>query len=65
MQTFDIMARSNIISIRLAKKLQDAKSMRNILAHEYGEVNNELVFHAIKEELEKDVNEFITEIKKK
>ena len=39
--------------------------MRNILAHEYGEVDDEIVFNAVTEELEKDAIEFIKNIKKK
>ena len=38
--------------------------MRNIIAHEYGEINNELIFESIKNELIKDVSEFIKYIKK-
>jgi uncharacterized protein YutE (UPF0331/DUF86 family) len=37
---------------------------RNILAHEYGEVDDEIVFNSIKDELEKDVKGFIKSIKK-
>ena len=38
--------------------------MRNIIAHQYGEIDDELVFKAISQELEKDVNEFIDLIEK-
>ena len=38
--------------------------MRNILAHEYGEVDDEVVFEAITEELDKDVSKFIEEVRK-
>ena len=38
--------------------------MRNILAHEHGEVNDEIVFDAINDELEFDVKGFIKSIKK-
>ncbi len=61
---FDILKDENIISERLCERLKDAKGMRNVLAHEYGKVDNELVFHALTEELEKDVEGFIKEIKK-
>ena len=44
--------------------LTEAKGMRNILAHEYGTVNDELVFHSITEEIEIDAREFIKVIKK-
>ena len=39
--------------------------MRNILAHEYGHIDNEVVFEALSSELEKDVNDFINKIKEK
>lgn len=39
--------------------------MRNIIAHEYGTVNDEIVFHAITEEIERDTIEFIEVVKKK
>ncbi len=56
---FDILAESKIIQKELAERLKDAKGMRNILAHEYGAVDDSIVFDAITGELEKDVREFI------
>ncbi len=38
--------------------------MRNIIAHRYGEVDDELVFAAIKEELERDAQAFILSLSK-
>lgn len=64
LQAFDILSAEKRISKELAEKLKDAKSMRNIIAHEYGEVDDKIVFHAISEELKKDVEEFIESIKK-
>jgi len=61
---FDILAENQIISKDFARKLKDAKSMRNFIAHEYGEIDDELVFEALTEQLEKDINEFINVIKK-
>ena len=58
-QSFDILASEKIISESLADKLKDAKGMRNILAHEYGRIDNELVFHSLVEELIPDVQKFI------
>lgn len=63
-QSFDILEQEHIISGKLAEKLRDAKGMRNILAHEYGKVNDEIVFESIKDELILDVGEFIKQIKK-
>jgi|SRR3989344_791192 len=59
---FDILSNNKIISNELACKLQQAKGMRNILAHEYGEVDDSIVFHAIDEELVKDVRDFIAAV---
>lgn len=63
-QAFDILAQEKTISNNLAERLSDAKGMRNILAHEYGKVNDEIVFEAIKNELIDDAQEFIKQIKK-
>lgn len=61
---FDILMANGIISENLAEKLKDAKGMRNLLAHKYGTVDDEIVFDSITNELEKDVLEFIKEITK-
>lgn len=63
-QAFLILSQNKIIDGELAEKLKEAKGMRNILAHEYGEVDDEKVFNAINEQLEEDVEEFIKRIKK-
>lgn len=60
---FNILAENKIISSALSRKLQMAKGMRNILAHQYGKIDDELVFHALKDELERDALEFTQEIK--
>lgn len=62
-QAFDVLAEANVISKSLAQKMKSAKGMRNVIAHEYGGVNNEMVFHTLTQELEKDVREFIEKIK--
>lgn len=59
---FVFLANKEIISQELAKRLKDAKGMRNILAHEYGIVDDSLVFNSIKEELDKDAQDFIESI---
>jgi len=64
-ETFDILAKGEIISNELAIKLKDAKGMRNILSHQYGNVDDEIVFESITEELDKDVREFIKLLGKK
>ena len=60
---FRILFDHKIIQEALYQKLKEAKGMRNILAHQYGEVDDAIVFEAITEELEKDVREFISKIK--
>lgn len=61
--TFDILKEENIIDTNLSKKLKEAKGMRNILAHEYGEVDNSIVYNAVKDELPNDVEGFIKTIR--
>ena len=63
-QAFDILNEENIISDSLKEKLKDAKGMRNILAHEYGKIDDEMVFESLKEQLIPDIEEFINQIKK-
>ncbi|MBW2995234.1 DUF86 domain-containing protein, partial [Candidatus Woesearchaeota archaeon] len=62
-EAFDILSSENVISKELAEKLKDAKGMRNIIAHEYGKIDDEIVFHSITEELEKDITDFISYVK--
>ena len=38
--------------------------MRNIISHEYGKIDDEIVFDSIKDELILDAEEFIKQIKK-
>lgn len=63
-QAFIILAENNIIGKELALKLRDAKGMRNIIAHEYGEIDDSQVFNSVKHELIDDANEFIKSIEK-
>jgi uncharacterized protein YutE (UPF0331/DUF86 family) len=62
-EAFVILAEAGIISKELCEKLKDAKWMRNIIAHEYGKIDDELVFDSLKEELITDAQEFIKQIK--
>ena len=61
---FRILLEHKIIDEELYKKLKQAKGIRNILTHQYGTIKDEIVFEAIKEELGKDVREFIDCIEK-
>ena len=63
-KSFVILSKNNIISEELSKKLSDAKGMRNIIAHKYGEIDDEIVFDAINNEIENDTNEFLVIVKK-
>ncbi len=58
-ELFNTLSEQGVISERLALRLKDAKGMRNILAHQYGEVNDKAVFTAVTEELGPDVLEFL------
>jgi len=62
-EAFDILAENNIISKELSTKMRAAKGMRNIIAHEYGKIDNKIVFDSIVKELQKDAREFLDEIK--
>lgn len=60
---FTILLENKVIDISLATKLKNAKGMRNIIAHEYGAIDDELVFDSITEEFEIDINKFISLVK--
>jgi len=62
--SFILLLNEKIISEELAKKLKNAKGMRNFIIHQYGKINDELVYEVLTEQLEKDINEFINIIKK-
>jgi len=62
--SFKIMEENGIIDNELYKALKDAKGMRNFITHQYGKINDKLVYEAITEELEKDVREFISIVEK-
>lgn len=64
-EAFDILAKEKIITESLATRLKEAKGMRNILAHEYGIVDDELVFTSITEEIIEDTNNLLKQINKK
>ncbi len=63
-EAFDILVEEGIITKDLAEKLKDAKGMRNIIAHQYGSVDDEIVFTAITEEIDKDVGELLEAVRK-
>jgi len=59
---FNILLENKIIDNGLASKLKNAKGMRNIISHQYGKIDDEIVFEAIKGELDRDIKEFIEQI---
>lgn len=64
-EIFNVLEKNDIISTLLSKSLQDAKGMRNIIAHEYGKIDDEIIFEAVSSELGKDAKEFISNITKR
>ena len=58
-RVFNFLYKKKIIDNNLAERLQDAKGMRNILSHRYGEIDNRTVFESIKKELLIDIKEFL------
>ena len=63
-EAFEILAGEKIITNEIASRFREAKGMRNILAHEYGKVDDAIVFHAVSEELVKDSRAFIDAVNK-
>ena len=60
---FNILLENKVIDDDLAARLKNAKGMRNIISHQYGKIDDEIVFEAITEELDKDIKRFIEKIK--
>lgn len=63
-EIFSLLSEKEIISKELAGGLQDAKGMRNIIAHEYGKINDEIIFESLSSELIEDAKNFISQIEK-
>lgn len=61
---FRILLEHKVISEELYKKLKEAKGMRNIIAHEYGKIDNSVVHEAVKRQLGKDTQTFLKTIEK-
>lgn len=62
-QLFLILAKHKIIGQDLGKKLYDMVGMRNVLVHDYTEVQRDKVYHAIAHELG-DIEEFVSQIQR-
>ena len=63
-ESFDILEKENIIDFDLSGKLKNMKGMRNILAHQYGEVDNKIVYSSIDREIYPNIKEFLGIISK-
>lgn len=62
-QVFDVLTVAGIINESLRNKLKDAKGMRNIIVHQYGQVDDKLVFSSITQEIEQDAKEFLAAVR--
>lgn len=62
--SFNILMENDVISKDLAAKLKNAKGMKNIISHQYGKIDDEIVFESIKKELDRDVKDFISVVEK-
>ena len=60
---FDMLTKNKIVSEEIGEELKEARRMRNIIAHKYGDIDNSIVFKTVKEELPEDIEKFIAEIK--
>lgn len=63
-EAFTILEKSGLIDSKISQKLREAKGMRNLIAHEYGSVDDKLVFEAITLEIERDARLFLKAVKK-
>ncbi|MFH1895973.1 MAG: DUF86 domain-containing protein [bacterium] len=59
-----LMARNGVIPKELAQRLAKAVGTRNILVHHYVEVNPEIIFHLVQNDLG-DLDQFVKEIEVK
>ncbi len=62
-ETFSILCEGKVISSDLSRRLREAKGMRNLITHEYGSVDDRIVFHSITAEIETDAKEFLKYIR--
>ncbi len=63
-EVFDILAEAGLIPRELSIRLKEAKGMRNILSHQYGNIDDEIVFESITHELANDTQEFIQKVRR-
>jgi uncharacterized protein YutE (UPF0331/DUF86 family) len=60
---FEALKEAKIISSELCEKLKDAKGMRNVIAHDYGEIQDEFVFEQVTIHLSQTINKFLDALK--
>jgi len=63
-KAFDILEDKSLISKELSEKLKQAKGMRNFLAHQYGKIDDELVFETLQNDISKDIHGFLNLVEK-
>lgn len=63
-EAFETLEKEKIIDSNLAKKLKDMKGMRNVIAHQYDDVDDKLMYIVISREIENDVKVFLEVINK-
>jgi uncharacterized protein YutE (UPF0331/DUF86 family) len=63
-EAFKILENEGIINKDLTKKLREIRGMRNIIAHQYGDIDDQIMYTAIKNEIIEDVKEFLKIINK-
>ena len=56
---FNILLDNKIIQSELTVRLKNAKGMRNIISHQYGKIDDGIVFDAVTTKISKDVHEFL------
>lgn len=59
---FAILCEQKIIDDRLASNLKSAKGMKNIISHQYGKIDDLIVFEAITHHLPNDAREFLKRV---
>jgi uncharacterized protein YutE (UPF0331/DUF86 family) len=62
-KSFGILAEAKIINEELAEKLQKARGMRNVLVHQYRDVNDEIIFNATSSQ-QGDVKSFLEKVER-
>ncbi|MEK6893625.1 MAG: HepT-like ribonuclease domain-containing protein [Nanoarchaeota archaeon] len=60
---FQAVVAHRFFDVELSERLQDAKSMRNLIVHQYEIIENIRVYEAVKDKLPQDIKEFLHCIK--